>query len=69
MLETTTYEPVEGIRLHGITCCRHCGQVPEQHHSDGRCYTNDELSARLAFWQRERRFPGPDEGCEPQEVP
>lgn len=49
--------------VHGNTCCGHCGQVPEQHHSDRRCYITDEIVARLLWWQRHGRWPGPDEGC------
>jgi hypothetical protein len=45
-------------------CCAHCSQLPENHHSDWRCYTAEEIGARLMFWQRAGRWPGPDEGCE-----
>ena len=44
--------------------CTHCGQVADQHHSDRRCYTTQELIARLQFAHRAGRWPGPDEGCE-----
>jgi ribosomal protein L32 len=47
--------------------CEHCGQVPEQHHSDTRCYTVEEIGHRLRFSQRRGRWPGPDEGCEEEE--
>jgi len=60
MSETTTYIP--GVYY----VCRECGQVSAQHHSDGRCYTAEELIHRQTFYQRTRRWPGPDEGCEPQ---
>jgi hypothetical protein len=40
----------------------HCGQTYEAHHSDGQCYTTDELVSRLRFAQREGRWPRPDEG-------
>jgi len=63
MLEMTTYAPDP------YSTCRHCGQVVDQHHSDGRCYTDDELLRRMTFYLRTRRWPGPDEGCEPQEIP
>jgi hypothetical protein len=43
--------------------CVHCGQVCEAHHGNQCCYTDLELLARLRFFQREGRWPGPDEGC------
>lgn len=49
--------------VYGNECCGQCGQVPEQHHSDTRCYTVEEIGARLRFRQRAGRWPGPDEGC------
>ena len=49
--------------VHGNACCGNCGQVPEQHHRDGRCYTYAEIGARLQWYQRTGRWPGPDEGC------
>jgi hypothetical protein len=60
MPNTTTYMP--GLYF----VCRECGQVSGQHHSDGRCYTADELANRLIFYERTRCWPGPDEGCAPQ---
>jgi hypothetical protein len=60
MSDTKTYMP-------GLydACCQ-CFQDAAQHHSDGRCYTADELTNRLIFYQQTRRWPGPDEGCAPQ---
>jgi hypothetical protein len=52
-----------------ITTCVHCGCVQEAHHSDGRCYTVEEIVNRLRFYQRTRRWPGPDEGCEEEGGP
>lgn len=46
----------------------HCGQLPGQHHSDTRCYTVEEIGHRLRFSQRTKRWPGPDEGCEEEEL-
>ena len=63
MSEVSSYVP----EVHLV--CRVCGQVREQHHRDGRCYTDDELLRRMTFYLRTQRWPGPDEGCEPQEIP
>lgn len=63
----TLYEPYADTTL-CASCCIHCGQVPDAHHSDERCYATEELLARLRFAQHAGRWPGPDEGCE-EEVP
>ncbi len=65
-MSTYTAEPLRQW-LYDDHTCAHCGQVPEQHHSDTRCYTVDEIGHRLRFAQRTRRWPGPDEGCEAPE--
>ena len=59
----TCYTTRQDWLAYGNTCCAHCGQVPAQHHRDTRCYTGEELGARLVWWQRHGRWPGPDEGC------
>jgi hypothetical protein len=64
---TTLYTPHPSWLRSGNACCAHCGQTPESHHSDGRCYTASELTSRLRFSQRTGRWPGPDEGCEEDE--
>lgn len=64
----STYTAPPSWRRDGDTSCDHCGQVPEQHHSDTRCYTVEELASRLRFAQRTRRWPGPDEGCSAEEA-
>lgn len=64
MSETTTYEPDPPMLRYGITCCWHCGQLPAAHHTDGRCYTTEEIGYRLRFCQQTGRWPGPEEGCE-----
>ena len=69
LIPPRSYTPRPDWLAHGHTCCGHCGQVPDQHHSDTRCYTDNELGARLAFSQRTGRWPGPDEGCTQQEEP
>lgn len=55
-------------RSHDHTC-KHCGQLPGQHHSDERCYTVEEMGHRLHYYQHTRRWPGPDEGCEAEGGP
>jgi hypothetical protein len=60
----TTYAPDPSWLRYGNACCANCGQTPEQHHSDGRCYSVEEQVNRLRFLQRTGRWPGPDEGCE-----
>jgi hypothetical protein len=60
-----TYTPNPRLVACGIDLCAACGQRDEAHHSDGRCYTVDELVARLRFYTAWNRWPEPDEGCEP----
>jgi hypothetical protein len=52
---------------YGITCCWFCGCLPVLHHTDGRCYTADEIGERLRAYQRTGLWPGPDDACTPQE--
>ena len=59
----THYAARQDWLAHDNECCGHCGQVPEQHHSNTGCYTTEEIGARLMFFQRTRQWPGPDEGC------
>jgi hypothetical protein len=33
----------------------------QEHHAGGRCDTREEMAARLAWWQKTGRWPGPDE--------
>jgi hypothetical protein len=59
------YTPDDGLRRrYAIHTCVHCGCLPEVHHTDGRCYTVEEMGHRLRFWQQTGRWPAPDEGCE-----
>jgi hypothetical protein len=61
------YAPDPSLLPYGITCCLHCGCRPVLHHTDGRCYTTDEIGERLREYQRTARWPGPDEGGVPAE--
>lgn len=54
----TTYTPDTDAQY----CC-HCGQVDIEHHSDGRCYTDEEMLSRLLFMIRTGAWPAADEGC------
>ena len=64
-MDAPRYEPhVPQLLLFGLAACRHCGSVAALHHGDGRCYTVEEIVARLRVYQRTGCFPGPDEGCE-----
>lgn len=57
----THYEPNPDWVLEAISCCQHCGCLPEGHHTDGRCYSVAEMGARLRWAQQTGRWPGPDE--------
>jgi hypothetical protein len=48
----------------GEGVCTACGFSAEAHHKGGRCYTTDELVARLRFYAATNRWPEPDEGCD-----
>jgi hypothetical protein len=63
-MRCTTYEADALLRSHGIHSCYHCGCLEEAHHSDGSCYTVTESVYRWRFYQRTKRWPEPDEGCE-----
>jgi hypothetical protein len=53
----TTYTPDPVMCRYGIHTCTECGQVPVEHHPDGRCYTTDELVGRLRTFQRTGVWP------------
>ena len=57
----------EHVDYQDVTCA-HCGMLEHEHHADGRCYTTEETLHRLRFYQRTRRWPGADEGCEEVDV-
>ena len=58
------YTPVPARQAYDDQTCEHCGCLPEAHHSDGRCYTAEEMGNRLRFYPQTGRWPGPDEGYE-----
>jgi hypothetical protein len=64
-----TYTPDTRLAACGTLLCTACGSREDAHHSDGRCYTTDELVARLRFYAATNRWPGPDEGCEEMPCP
>lgn len=43
----TSYEARQDWLAYDNHCCAHCGQVPQQHHRDTRCYTAAEIGTRL----------------------
>ena len=64
----TRYTPHSQRQRHGDHTCEHCGCLRYVHYSDGRCYTTDEMGARLRRFQRTGRWPDQDEVCD-EETP
>lgn len=63
-MSETTYTPDPGRQQYDDNTCTHCGCLRDVHHTDGCCYTADEMANRLRCWQATGRWPGPEEGCE-----
>lgn len=68
-MRATVYTAGTLRRVCGQPCCAVCGQLPTSHHSGGRCSTPEERRARLAWYHRHGRWPGPDEGCTQEDTP
>jgi hypothetical protein len=64
----TYYTPQWEVLHHGIRTCAHCGQLRRAHYTDARCYTPDELLARLQQYQKTGVMPAADwpEGTTPE---
>lgn len=57
------YTPSPLRKRYGDHTCEHCGSLAFVHKSDGRCYTTEEMAARLRQFQRTGVWPGQDEPC------
>lgn len=54
------YEPDVNRLFYGDTTCRYCGQAPEGHRSDRRCYATAAIVARLERSRDTGQWPDAD---------